>query len=49
MNNNLLIVDDEEKIIKKALISNNQNRSKTALALDITRKTLARKIDKYNL
>jgi transcriptional regulator with PAS, ATPase and Fis domain len=39
----------EEKIINNALIFNNQNRSKTARALDITRKTLARKIEKYNL
>lgn len=39
----------EKRIISKILSDNNQNRTRTALALDITRKTLARKIDKYNL
>jgi len=39
----------EKKIIEKVLSLNNQNRSRTAIALEITRKTLARKIDKYNL
>lgn len=39
----------EKRIISKVLSANNQNRTRTALALDITRKTLARKIDKYNL
>ncbi len=39
----------EKRIISKVLSDNNQNRTRTAMALDITRKTLARKIDKYNL
>jgi len=44
------IVDlHEKRIISKVLSANNQNRTRTALSLDITRKTLARKIDKYNL
>ena len=39
----------EKKIIEKVLIDNKQNRTRTAHDLEITRKTLARKIDKYNL
>ena len=39
----------EKRIISRVLSDNNHNRTRTALALDITRKTLARKIDRYNL
>ncbi len=39
----------EKQLISRVLSSNNHNRSKTARDLDITRKTLARKIDKYDL
>lgn len=39
----------EKRLIAKVLSDNKQNRTKTAKALDITRKTLARKIDKYDL
>ncbi len=39
----------EKQLIARVLSSNDHNRSKTARDLDITRKTLARKIDKYNL
>ena len=39
----------EKKLISRVLLSNDHNRSKTARDLDITRKTLARKIEKYNL
>ncbi|MDC7228259.1 MAG: sigma-54 dependent transcriptional regulator, partial [Spirochaetales bacterium] len=39
----------ERRIIANALSENNHNRTKTAEALDVTRKTLARKIEKYNL
>jgi len=44
------IVSYHEKIIiAKVLSDNKQNRTRTAQDLEITRKTLARKIDKYNL
>ncbi|MCK5152819.1 MAG: sigma-54-dependent Fis family transcriptional regulator [Spirochaetales bacterium] len=39
----------EKKLIAKVLSDNKQNRTRTAQDLEITRKTLARKIDKYNL
>ncbi len=39
----------EKKLIAKVLLDNKQNRTRTAQDLEITRKTLARKIDKYNL
>jgi len=39
----------EKRIISNALSEHDQNRTKTAEALDVTRKTLARKIEKYNL
>lgn len=39
----------EKQLITKVLSKNNQNRTRTAHELEITRKTLARKIDKYNL
>lgn len=39
----------EKKLISKVLSDNKQNRTRTAQDLEITRKTLARKIDKYNL
>ncbi len=39
----------EKKLIAKVLTDNKQNRTRTAHDLEITRKTLARKIDKYNL
>lgn len=39
----------EKRIISNSLSEHDQNRTKTAEALDVTRKTLARKIEKYNL
>ncbi len=39
----------EKKLIAKVLSDNKQNRTRTAQDLEITRKTLARKINKYNL
>ncbi len=39
----------EKQIIKKSLIENHYNKTKTAGALSITRKTLKRKLNKYNL
>ena len=39
----------EKLLIGKALLNNQQNRTRTAKDLEITRKTLARKIEKYNL
>ena len=39
----------EKLLIEKALLKNQQNRTRTARSLEITRKTLARKIEKYNL
>lgn len=44
------IVDYYEKqIIAEALSKYDQNRTKTSASLNVTRKTLARKIEKYNL
>jgi len=44
------IVNNYEKhIIQQFLLKNDYNKSKTARALSITRKTLAQKIEKYNL
>jgi len=39
----------EKQIIEKSLIENYYNKTKTAGALSITRKTLKRKLNKYNL
>ena len=39
----------EKQMIAKVLMDNKQNRTRTAHDLEITRKTLARKIDKYDL
>ncbi len=39
----------EKQLIAKVLSDNKHNRSRTANDLEITRKTLARKIEKYNL
>ena len=39
----------EKQIIMKALSDNQHNRTKASAALDVTRKTLARKIEKYNI
>jgi len=44
------IVNNYEKnIVQQFLLKNDYNKSKTARALSITRKTLAQKIEKYNL
>ena len=44
-----IISENERDLIMKTLISNKYNKSKTANALNIDRKTLYKKIRKYNL